>query len=91
MDEKLQNSQPGYVENDKTININVINNMGLTESVKDIKSDNNITKTEDKKQKPVTAFLGYDGSYFLLQCTEICKGGEIPSCSICVFALPCTR
>ena len=51
MDEKLQNSQPKYVENDKTININVINNMGLTENVKDIKSDNNITKTADKKQE----------------------------------------
>ena len=41
----------GEHENDKTININVINNMGLTENVKDIKRDNNITKTADKTQE----------------------------------------
>lgn len=37
MSEKLQNSQLGYVENDKTININVITNMSVTEVVKDIR------------------------------------------------------
>lgn len=52
MDEKLQKSEPRYVENDKTININVITNMGIAESVKDIKSDN-VTKTEDKTNKGV--------------------------------------
>lgn len=55
MDEKLQNSEPRYVENDKTINVNVnvIDNMGVGENVTDIKSEN-ITKTEDKNIKEMS-------------------------------------